>query len=124
LQALSTAVLDCLDNPNTPLPICLMADSISSPVFAEAELRDYVQEQMSMLGELMTARLRADKKAGILPSGFEPETVVQVILIYLQGVWRMALVSYDRKRFEQQNELFLKSLGLAQPCMSKRRNRR
>lgn len=122
LRALFNAVLDCLDNPETPSPICLMADSISQPVFAEAELRDYVQEQMSMLGELMTTRLRADKKAGLLPSEFEPETAVQVILVYLQGLWRMALVAYDRKRFERQNELFLKSLGLGHPRKSRRRN--
>ena len=122
VRALFNAVLDCLDKPNTPSPVCLMADSISTRVFAEAELRDYVQEQMSTLARLMTARLRADKKAGLLPSEFEPETVVQVILIYLQGVWRMALVSYDRKRFEGQNELFLKSLGLVQPRKNRRRN--
>jgi TetR/AcrR family transcriptional regulator, transcriptional repressor for nem operon len=120
VRALFKAVLDCLDNPNTPSPICLMADSISPQVFAEAELRDYVQEQMSMLAELMTIRLRADKEAGLLPAEFEPETVVQVILTYLQGVWRMALVSYDRTRFERQNDLFLKSLGLGQPRKSRR----
>lgn len=119
VRALFEKVLDCLDDPNTPSPICLMADSISHRVFAEAELRDYVQEQMSMLVELMIARLRADKEGGILPAEFEPETVVQVILTYLQGVWRMALVSYDRRRFERQNDLFLKSLGLGEP-----RNRR
>ena len=89
-----------------------MADSITHGVFAEAELRDYVQQQMSMLAELMTARLRADKEAGLLPAEFEPETVVQVIVTYLQGVWRMALVSYDRTRFERQNDAFLKGLGL------------
>jgi TetR/AcrR family transcriptional repressor of nem operon len=112
VRALLKAVLDCLDDPITPSPICLMADSITHGVFAEAELRDYVQQQMSMHAELMTARLRADKEAGLLPAEFEPETVVQVIITYFQGVWRMALVSYDRTRFERQNDAFLKGLGL------------
>jgi len=112
VRALFKAVLDCLDDPNTPSPLCLMADSMTHGVFAEAELRDYVQQQMSMHAELMTARLRADKEAGLLPAEFEPETVVQVIVTYLQGVWRMALVSYDRARFERQNDAFLKGLGL------------
>jgi len=112
VRALFNTVLDCLDDPNTPSPICLMADSITCGVFAQAELRDYVQQQMSMLSESMTARLRADKEAGLLPAEFEPETVVQVIVTYLQGVWRMALISYDRTRFERQNNLFLKGLGL------------
>ena len=120
VRALFKAVLDCLDDPNTPSPICLMADSITHGVFAEAELRDYVQQQMSMLAELMTARLRADKEAGLLPAEFEPETVVQVIVTYLQGVWRMALVSYDRTRFERQNDAFLKGLGLGQPRKTQR----
>src|SRR5271155_3101758 len=93
VRALFKTVLDCLDDPNTPSPICLMADSNTHGVFAEAELRDYVQQQMSMLAELMTAGLRTDKEAGLLPAEFEPETVVQVIVTYLQGVWRMALVS-------------------------------
>jgi hypothetical protein len=49
-----------------------MADSIIHGVFAETEHRDYVQQQMSMLAEQMTARLRADKEAGLLPAEFEP----------------------------------------------------
>ncbi|HEY4320930.1 MAG TPA: hypothetical protein VGM77_07060 [Gemmatimonadales bacterium] len=112
VHALFNAVLGCLDDPNTPSPICLMADSVTRGVFADPELRDYVQQQMSMMSELMTARLAVDKEAGLLPAEFEPETVVQVIVTYLQGVWRMALVSYDRPRFERQNEAFLKGLGL------------
>ena len=75
-------------------------------------MRDYVLQQMSMSAERMTACLRADKEAGLLPEEFEPETVVQVIITYVQGLWRMALVSYDRARFEMQNDVFLKGLGL------------
>lgn len=60
----------------------------------------------------MTARLTAEKEAGLLPAEFEPEIVVQVIITYLQGVWRMAMVSYERTRFERQIEVFLKGLGL------------
>lgn len=123
VRALFKAVLDCLDNPNTPSPICLMAGSITHGVFVEAELRDYVQQQMSMFAELMTSRLRSDKEAGLLPAEFEPKTVVQVILTYLQGLWRMALVSYDRKRFEKQNGVFLTGLGLGQPRKSASRAR-
>jgi TetR/AcrR family transcriptional repressor of nem operon len=37
---------------------------------------------------------------------------VPVIVTYLQGLWRMALVSYDRTQFERQIDLFLTSLGL------------
>jgi TetR/AcrR family transcriptional repressor of nem operon len=65
-----------------------------------------------MAAEIMTARLASDKEAGLLPAAVEPRLVVPVIVTYLQGLWRMALISYDRPRFEQQIDLFLTSMGL------------
>lgn len=67
---------------------------------------------MSMLSERMAARLTADKEAGLLPAEFDPQLVVTVIVTYLQGLWRMALVSYDRRQFERQIDVFLTGLGL------------
>ena len=112
VRALFRTVLDCLDDPNTPSPVCLMAGSLSREVLAEPDLRDYVQEQMSTVSEGMTARLRADKETGQLPAEFDPETVVPVIVTYLQGLWRMALISYERPQFERQIDVFLTGLGL------------
>ena len=112
VRAFFRTVLDCLDDPNTPSPICLMAGTMTHEVLAEPDLRDYVHEQMSMFSERVTARLRADKETGLLPAEFDPETVVPVIVTYLQGLWRMALVSYDRPRFERQIDVFLTGLGL------------
>jgi TetR/AcrR family transcriptional repressor of nem operon len=37
---------------------------------------------------------------------------VPVVLTYMQGLWRMALVSYERTRFERQIDVFLDGLGL------------
>lgn len=112
VRALFKIVLDCLDDPDTPSRICLMAGSITREVLAEPELREYVQQQMSMFAERMAARMTADKEAGLLPGAFEPQLVAQVIVTYLQGLWRMALVSYDRPRYERQIETFLTALGL------------
>jgi TetR/AcrR family transcriptional regulator, transcriptional repressor for nem operon len=112
VRALFRAVLDCLDDPDTPSRVCLMAGSITPEVLAEADLREYVEQQMTMVAEAMTARLAADKEAGLLPAEFEPQIVTPVVVTYLQGLWRMALVSYDRARFERQIDLFLSSLGL------------
>jgi TetR/AcrR family transcriptional repressor of nem operon len=89
-----------------------MAGSMTREVLAEPDLRKYVQEQMSTVSERMTARLRTDKETGLLPAEFDPETVVPVIVTYLQGLWRMALVSYDRPQFERQIDVFLTGLGL------------
>ncbi len=65
-----------------------------------------------MLAQRMVARLSEDKAAKRLPSEFDPELVVPIIATYLQGLWRMALVSYDRSRFEQQIDMFLSGLVL------------
>jgi TetR/AcrR family transcriptional repressor of nem operon len=112
VRALFRTVLDCLDDPETPSRVCLMAGSVTPEVLAEPDLREYVEQQMSMVAEIMTARLAADKEAGLLPAAVEPRMVVPVIVTYLQGLWRMALISYDRPRFEQQIDLFLTSMGL------------
>ncbi len=112
VRALFKTVLDCLDDPDTPSRLCLMAGSMTREVLAEPDLREYVQEHVSMLTERITARFAEDKEAGVLPAEFDPPFVTLVIVTYLQGLWRMALVSYDRTRFERQNDLFLTGLGL------------
>lgn len=112
VRALFHTVLDCLDDPNTPSRLCLMAGSITREVMEEPDLREYVKEQMSLLAERMVARLNADKEAGVLSAELDPELVVPVVVTYLQGLWRMALVSYERPRFERQIDMFLTGLGL------------
>jgi TetR/AcrR family transcriptional repressor of nem operon len=112
VRALFKVVLDCLDDPETPSRVCLMAGSIAHDVLAEPDLREYVQQQMSMLAERMVERLAADKEAGLLSVEFDPQLVVPIIVTYLQGLWRMALVSYDRPQFERQINVFLSGLEL------------
>jgi TetR/AcrR family transcriptional repressor of nem operon len=65
-----------------------------------------------MLAERMMARLSADRDAGLLPTDFEPRIVVPIVITYLQGLWRMALVSYDRGEYERQIDTFLTGLRL------------
>lgn len=60
----------------------------------------------------MTIRLTADTRAGLLPAESNPDIVVPVIVTYMQDLWRMALVSYDRLSFERQVDLFLTGMGL------------
>jgi TetR/AcrR family transcriptional repressor of nem operon len=112
VRALFKAVLDCLDDPKAPSRLCLMAGSITREVLAESDLRKYVQQQMSMLAQGMIARLTTDQEGGLLPPDFDPRIVVPIIITYLQGIFRMALVSYDRPQFERQIDVFLTGLGL------------
>jgi len=112
IRALFKTVLDCLDDPNTPSLVCLMAGSLTHEVLDEPELRQYVEGRMTLLADAMIARMSADKQAGLLAEKFDTHLVVPVIITYLQGIWRMALVSYERSRFEGQIDVFLTGLGL------------
>jgi TetR/AcrR family transcriptional regulator, transcriptional repressor for nem operon len=112
VRALFKNILESLDNPDTPSVICMMAGSLTHEVLDEAELRQYIEGRISTLQDTMIARMSADKRDGLLAEGFEPELVVPVVSTYMQGLWRMALVSYERTRFERQIEVFLTGLGL------------
>ena len=107
VRALFKDIMESLDNPDTPSVICMMAGSLTHEVLDEAELRQYIEGRISTLQDAMIARMSADKRAGLLAVGFEPQLVVPVILTYMQGLWRMALVSYERSRFERQIDVFL-----------------
>ena len=92
--------------------MCLMAASFNREVIEEPELKDYVENEFANVIALVTSRLKADKEAGLLPPDFEPHLIAPIIMTYLQGVFRIALVSYDRPQLEKQMDLFLTSLGL------------
>jgi len=47
-----------------------------------------------------------------LPKELDPKVVVPILGIYIHGLFRSALIAYDRKRFERQIEVPLKGLGL------------
>jgi hypothetical protein len=66
VRALFKTVLDCLDDSNTPSLVCLMAANITHEVLAKPDLREYVQQQMSMLVERIVVRLSADKEGYLI----------------------------------------------------------
>jgi hypothetical protein len=41
-----------------------------------------------------------------------PALTASLVLTYAQGLWRMALIDYDRARFAREIDAFLKVLGL------------
>jgi TetR/AcrR family transcriptional regulator, transcriptional repressor for nem operon len=111
VRGLFRTVLDELDDPRAPR-VCLLARSVSSDVLAEVDLRRTVQTDMAALVGAFSERLRSAKDTGELPPEFEPEVVAQIISTYLQGLFRTALLSYDRPQLERQVDLFLTGLGL------------
>jgi TetR/AcrR family transcriptional regulator, transcriptional repressor for nem operon len=111
VRGLFRSVLDDFDDPRTPR-VCLLARSVSSDVLAERDLQKSVQTDMAAFVGAFSNRLRSAKDTGELPSEFDAEGVAQIIATYLQGLYRTALLSYDRSELERQVDLFLTSLGL------------
>jgi TetR/AcrR family transcriptional repressor of nem operon len=110
-RGLFRSVLDDFDDPRTPR-VCLLARSVSSDVLAERDLQKVVQADMAAFVGAFSSRLRSAKNTGELPSEFDAEGAAQVIATYLQGLFRTALLSYNRSQLERQVDLFLTSLGL------------
>ena len=112
IRALFESVLDCLDNPDTPSRLCMFAAMASEEVLADLDLRKRVEDRMDSYQLHLVERLRQDRDAGLLPADLDPQTIASVIATYQQGIWRMALMEYDRTIFHRQIDAFLTALGL------------
>ena len=111
VHAFFKAVLDELDHPRTPR-VCLMAGSLSGDVLDERDLRLYVVAEMEMFVGCLAKRLEAGKTTGELPQDFDVDAAAQVILTYLQGLFRTIRVLHDRAQVERQQKMLLAGLGL------------
>jgi TetR/AcrR family transcriptional regulator, transcriptional repressor for nem operon len=111
IRAFFETVLDELDEPRTPR-VCLLAASLSGDVLADRELKRCVLRDMKAFSGAFTERLRAAKKAGELPKDFEVEVAAQVVVTYLQGLFRVIRVLLTRREVERQIEALLCGLGL------------
>jgi TetR/AcrR family transcriptional regulator, transcriptional repressor for nem operon len=112
IHALFGVVLDCLDNPSTPSRLCMMAAMASEEVLSDPDLRKLVEDGLGSFQARLVERLSHDREEGRLPATLDPHVTASVVVTYLQGIWRMALVDYDRPRFERQIDAFLTGLGL------------
>jgi TetR/AcrR family transcriptional regulator, transcriptional repressor for nem operon len=111
VRAYFRAVLDDLDDPALP-SICLMAASLSTDVLAAEDLRHYVVSEVRTLQTALAGRLSAAAHDGELPTNFDAETAAQIVVTYLQGLFRVARVLSDRRELENQIEVLLTGLGL------------
>jgi TetR/AcrR family transcriptional regulator, transcriptional repressor for nem operon len=111
VRAFFRTIFECLDDPDAPR-VCLMAGALTPDVLGEPELRAYMQNQTSTWVDQMAIRFTADKQRGLLPESFESQVIASIIITYIQGFWRIALIAYDRRKLEAQVDTFLSSLGL------------
>lgn len=112
VRAFFHMILDHLDDPKTPSRLCMLAAMSAEAVLAEPDLRTRADEGITNLRTALQKRISADRDAGTLSASLDPTTVAAVITVYMQGLWRVALVSYDRAEFERQIEALLAGLGL------------
>jgi TetR/AcrR family transcriptional repressor of nem operon len=112
IRAFLGDVLDCLDNPRTPSRLCMVAAMAAEEVLSEPDLRKRAEDSLQNLQAVLCERLSQDRDKGLLPPSLDPRTIATVVTTYLQGVWRMALVDYDRPSLERQIDAFLTGLGL------------
>lgn len=69
-------------------------------------------------------RLVADWNQGLLPQPLDLQITASVTSPYLQGLWRMALVNYERPEFERQVDAFLAGVSLKQRSARRSRAKR
>jgi TetR/AcrR family transcriptional repressor of nem operon len=90
----------------------MFAAMASEEVLSDPDLRKRVEDRMESYQVQLVARLSQDRDAGLLPAELNPQTTASVIATYQQGIWRMAMIEYDRPRFDRQIDIFLTALGL------------
>ena len=112
IRALFGAMLDCIDDPQTPSRLCMMAAMVSEEVLGDPDLRQTVENGLAGMQARVAGRLSRDRETGVLPPEYDAETIASVIVTYAQGIWRMAMVDYDRPRFDRHVDAFLTGLGL------------
>ena len=105
------SLLDELDDPKTPR-VCLMAGSLAGDVLAERDLERYIVGEMTAFQSAFVARLEQAKAAGELPPQFPVKATAQVLITYLQGLFRVIRVLNSRREVDQQLEALLRGLGL------------
>ena len=111
VRAFFRTVLDELDDPRTPR-VCLLAGSLSSDVLQARDLKQYVVCEMETFTRGFVERLKAAKQSGELPADFEEEVAAQVLVTYLQGLFRVIRVLNARAQVERQIDALLAGLGL------------
>jgi TetR/AcrR family transcriptional regulator, transcriptional repressor for nem operon len=111
IYAFFRTVLDDLDDPKTPR-ICLVAGSMSREVLSERELKAYVLRELEGFVSAFAERLQSDVDAGRLPPTFQVTPVSQLLVTYLQGLFRMIRVMQTRQDTERQLDAMLGALGL------------
>ncbi len=111
VRAFFRSVLDTLDDPSTPR-LCLLAESLSGDVLRDRQLKHFVENSTRSSWQRSIERLESAKSSGELPQNFDSKLVADVLMTYLQGLYRIARLVKSRRQIERQIETLLQALGL------------
>ncbi len=105
------AVIDGFENKKLPNG-CLMANSLSADVTAERDLKKYITDGFEYFEKIFADRFDQAKFQGELPKKFDSKLTAEILVTFLQGLFRVSLVNKSPSQCRRQVELFLKSVGL------------
>lgn len=90
---------------------CLMTNSLSYEVLEKADLKKYVSEEMRGFGSYLESKLKKAVQAGEIPRTVDPPTVANILITYIQGLFKVSLISTNIALLEKQTSTLLEALG-------------
>lgn len=111
-------VIQGLENDRYPKG-CLMANGLYADVLQDRTLRKYISEGYEMFEALIAQRFAAAKKSGELPANFDSASTAELLVTFLQGLFRVSLITKTPQQCRLQSENFLKAVGLNVVCPKK-----
>lgn len=91
---------------------CLMANSLSADVIAEKDLRKYITEGFEYFEKIFMDRFEKAKSQGELPKQFKSHLAAEVVVTFLQGLFRVSLATKTPIQCKRQIQFFLENMGL------------
>ena len=100
--------LDC----HSEHPGCLMTNSLSFEVLKDTRLRGYILGEMDNFRHLLKGLFEKAVRNGELDETFNCALTSELLVTYLQGLFKVSMTTSDYSVLRAQTTHFLKSIGL------------
>ena len=97
---------------NRGKPGCLMTNSLSFEVLKDNHLKKYVLGEMDSFRQFLRNTFQQSIQNGELDGEFDSILTAELVVTYLQGLFKISMANPDNTRLRKQTEHFLRSLGL------------
>ncbi len=111
LRDLFNVIFDDLES-GTGTPGCLMTNSLSFEVLKDAHLRKYVLGEMDNFRLFLKNTFQQAIENDELSVDFDSILTSELVVTYLQGLFKISMTTTDYSQLRKQTEYFLKALGL------------